>query len=284
MPHSGGVLSLSFQPNSSTSPLLLSVGRDCRAKLWGKSSATSSSWTCVSSLQLRGLEASGGDWSEDGSVLGIAFQHLVTLWDTSSRLRSTLSVQGENETVGKVCFGKGASARLVFSASSSLLTAWDLVTLAPAWSLVLQPSVNLNVLACPSSPLVALVQKEQVLLLNSETGSLEHRHEDANCTGGAVWMQDSQVSSNSSSLHFLTYSGQLNRLGKQRKSSGIANSTPLLGGNTSSHLGNLLASAAAKQNVEAATQWTRAGREDEVCMRLVVESDDYSTKVKALLS
>ena len=261
-------MSLSFQPNSSNSPLLLSVGRDCRAKLWGKSSTTSSSWTCVSSLQLRGLEASGGDWSEDGSVLGIAFQHLVTLWDTSSCLRSTLSVQGDNETVVKVCFGKGASARLVFAASSSLLTAWDLVSLAPAWSLVLQPSVNINVLACPSSPLLALVQKEQVLLLDSETGSMKHRHEDANCTGGAVWMQDSKVSSNSSfSLHFLTYSGQLNRLGKLRKSSDIANSTPLLNGNTSSHLGNLLASAGAKQNVEAATQWTRAGREDEVCIR-----------------
>merc|ERR1712051_1150558 len=73
-----------------------------------------SSWTCVSSLQLRGLEASGGDWSEDGSVLGVAFEHLVTLWDTSSRLRSTLSVQGGHENVSKVCFGKGASARLVF--------------------------------------------------------------------------------------------------------------------------------------------------------------------------
>ena len=107
-------MSLSFQPNSSTSPFLLSVGRDCRAKLWGKSSTSSSSWTCVSSLQLRGLEASGGDWSEDGSVLGVAFEHLVTLWDTSSRLRSTLSVQGGHENVSKVCFGKGASARLVF--------------------------------------------------------------------------------------------------------------------------------------------------------------------------
>ena len=95
-------MSLSFQPSSSTSPLLLSVGRDCRAKLWGKSSTSSNSWTCVSSLQLRGLEASGGDWSEDGTVLGIAFEHLVTLWDTSSRLRSTLSVQGDNEKVVKL--------------------------------------------------------------------------------------------------------------------------------------------------------------------------------------
>ena len=260
-------MSLSFQPNSPTSsPLLLSVGRDCRAKLWDKSSTSSSSWTCVSALQLRGLEASGGDWSEDGSVLGIAFEHFVTLWDTSSRLRSTLSVQGDNEKLGKVCFGKGASARLVFAASSGLLTAWDLVSLAPAWSLVLQPSVHINLLACPSSPLLALVQKEQVLLLNSTTGSVEHRHENANCTGGAVWMQDSQVSAKSFSLHILTYSGQLNRLGRQRKSSDVANTTPLLSGNTSSHLGNLLASAAAQKNAEVATQWTRAGREDEVCM------------------
>ena len=258
-------MSLSFQPSSSTSPLLLSVGRDCRAKLWGKSSTSSNSWTCVSSLQLRGLEASGGDWSEDGTVLGIAFEHLVTLWDTSSRLRSTLSVQGDNEKVVKICFGRAASARMVFAVSSSLLTAWDLVSLAPAWSLALQPSVNANVLTCPTSPLVALVQKEQVLLLNSANGSVEHRQEDANCTGGAVWMRDSKGSPTSSSLHFLTYNGQLNRLGKLRKSPDIANSTPLLKNNTSSHLGNLLASAAAKHKADVATQWTRAGREDEVC-------------------
>ena len=144
-------------------------------------------------------------------------QFWALLLNTSSHsesLRNTLSVQGGHENVSKVCFGKGASARLVFAASSSLVTAWDLVSLAPSWSMVLEPSININVLACSSSPLVALVQKEQVLLLNSETGSVEHRQKDANCTGGAVWVQDSQVSSNSSSLHFLTYSGQLNRLGK----------------------------------------------------------------------
>merc|ERR1712083_941953 len=149
---------------------------------------------------------------------------------------------------------------MVFAVSSSLLTAWDLVSLAPAWSLALQPSVNANVLACPTSPLVALVQKEQVVLLNSANGSVEHRQEDANCTGGAVWMRDST----SCSLHFLTYNGQLNRLGKLRKSPDIANSTPLPKNNTSSHLGNLLASAAATHKADVATQWTRAGREDEV--------------------
>jgi len=216
LPHSGGVASLSFQPSSSTSPLLLSVGRDCRAKLWGRSATPSSSWTCVSSLQLRGLETTAGDWSDDGTLVAVAFEHLVTLWDTSSRLRSTLAVRDESEKVVKVCFGKGSSARLVFAASNSLLTAWDLVTLAPAWSFNLVPSVNLNLLACAHNPLVALVQKEQVLLLDVASGAVEHKLDDANCTGGAAWMQDTQVSSRSSSLHYLTYGGQLNRLGMMR--------------------------------------------------------------------
>merc|ERR1712004_784411 len=66
-----------------------------------------------------------------------------------------------------------------FAASNSLLTAWDLVTLAPAWSLNLVPSINLNLLACPHNPLVALVQKEQVLLLNVASGAIEHKLDDA---------------------------------------------------------------------------------------------------------
>ena len=221
----------------------------------------------MSSLQLRCLETTAGDWSEDGTLVAVAFEHLVTLWDTSSRLRSSLAVRDESEKVVKVCFGKGSSARLVFAASNSLLTAWDLVTLAPAWSLNLVPSVNLNLLACPHNPLVALVQKEQVLLLNVASGAVEHKLDDANCTGGAAWMQDTQVSSRSSSLHYLTYGGQLNRLGMMRKSADLSNSTPLLSqSHNPSHLGNLLASAADnKPKAAVATQFTRAGREDEVC-------------------
>ena len=267
LPHSDGVASLSFQPSSSTLPLLLSVGRDCRAKLWGRSATPSSSWTCVSSLQLRGLETTAGDWSEDGTLVAVAFEHLVTLWDTSSRLRSTLAVRDESEKVVKVCFGRASSARLVFAASNSLLTAWDLVNLAPAWSFNLVPSVNLNLIACPHNPLVALVQKEQVLLLDVASGAIEHKLDDANCTGGAAWMQDTQVSSRSSSLHYLTYGGQLNRLGMMRKSADLSNSTPLLSqSHNPSHLGNLLASAVDnKPKAAVATQFTRAGREDEVC-------------------
>ena len=68
----------------------------------------------------------------------------------------------------------------------------------------------------------------------------------------------------------------------------IANSTPLLSSNTSSHLGSLFASAAAKQNAKVATQWTRAGREDEVRMveysMCVDGGSQFFIQVEAVLS
>ena len=129
-PHLGAVASLQFQP-CSPSPLLLSVGQDSRAKLWA---ASTSSWTCSSSLQLRGLACTAGSWSSDGTVHGLAFSHLVTLWDTESRLRSTLAVEGATEAVSSLAFGWGPSARLLFAGTQSKVTAWDLLSLAPAGS------------------------------------------------------------------------------------------------------------------------------------------------------
>ena len=53
-------------------------------------------------LQLRGLACTAGSWSSDGTVHGLAFSHLVTLWDTESRLRSTLAVEGATEAVSSL--------------------------------------------------------------------------------------------------------------------------------------------------------------------------------------
>ena len=85
-------------------------------------------------LQLRGLACTAGSWSSDGTVHGLAFSHLVTLWDTESRLRSTLAVEGATEAVSSLAFGRGPSARLLFAGTQSKVTAWDLLSLAPAGS------------------------------------------------------------------------------------------------------------------------------------------------------
>jgi len=253
-PHLSSVRHLSFQP-SAASPLLLSVGSDRRAKLWARRGV---SWTCVSALQLRGLAAEAGGWSDDGTLLAVSFGHLVTLWDTASRLRSSLAVEGATETVTSLAFGRGPSARLLFAATAGRLTTWDLVTLAPAWSLALAPSLHCTLAPCPTASLLALVQKQTVQLLCTSTGAVQHTVEEANCTGGAAWLADPR-SPAASALHFLTYCGQLRRLGAPRPS---AANTPLQA--APSHLGSLLATAGVRGAMPQPRQWTRAGRGDDM--------------------
>jgi hypothetical protein len=257
-PHEAAVQELRFQPCPS-GPLLLSVGTDRRAKLWGRGAGALGAWTCTAALQLRGLAANSGDWSDDGSVLGIAFGHLVTLWDADTRLRATLAVEGVKEPVAGLAFGRGPSARLLLAASGSLLQAWDLLTLSPAWSLALQASPHTHLVPSPTAPLLALVQKDQVVLLSTATGQPEHTVEDTNCTGGAAWLPDPQAAAGSA-LHFLPYSGELKRLGSVHLPSA---ETPVGPGALSSHLGRLVAGGVAATG-PAPALWTAARRQDDI--------------------
>ena len=45
-----------------------------------------------------------------------------------------LAVEGATEAVSSLAFGRGPSARLLFAGTQSKVTAWDLLSLAPAWS------------------------------------------------------------------------------------------------------------------------------------------------------
>merc|ERR1719481_236885 len=194
-------------------PLLVSVGCDQRAKLWsragsggsggsgGSAPAPSSklSWTCSASLSLRGLVAGAGGWSQDGSVLGLGFGHLVTVWcPRAATLTATMtseSAQGNsivkdsagNSPVTDLVFGQGAQANLLYAVRTNTITAWNLLTLAPAWSLTVEPSPHTRLAACLTSPLVAVLQRDCVLLVGADTGYVEHRVEAANCTGGGAW-------------------------------------------------------------------------------------------------
>ena len=70
------------------SPILLSIGVDNQAKLWRKDG----SWSCISCPTYRNLPATAGGWSGDGTLLGISFGHVITLWDSQCNLKLCLSV------------------------------------------------------------------------------------------------------------------------------------------------------------------------------------------------
>ena len=97
MPHEGGgVVSLAFQPGSVGLdwPCLVSLGRtDGKFKLWqlagegGDASLKRTFWTCQIAGDFRKMMPTAQSFSEDGSLLAIAFERTVTLWDPHDDIR-----------------------------------------------------------------------------------------------------------------------------------------------------------------------------------------------------
>lgn len=99
MPHHDRVTAMAFQPGllGSEWPCLVSLGRDLKFKIWRLVDDTDiyrqkESWTCDIAGDFRKLMPTALSFSEDGSLLAIAFQETVTLWDPmTSNLNTTLT-------------------------------------------------------------------------------------------------------------------------------------------------------------------------------------------------
>ena len=214
-PHPHGVNALKFQENSSSSvPLLLSCGNDKSAKVWILESST---WACKNSIDYRGLNCLGGAWSTDGSVIALAFEHILTVWDSEMRLRTTL-LNEKKDLVTRLEFGKGTNhSSFLYSATDSLVSIWDLMSIECKWSIQLRGC--LNVLSDPVSGKVALITKDAIRLVDPINNVVTHKFTDVNATGGAVYV----TSNNQSVLYFLTYNGLIKSIGFKVKKDDFKN-------------------------------------------------------------
>ena len=207
-PHQSGVKSMSYQPTKTDSsvPMLVTLGCDNKAKLW---QLDGSSWTCVSCLTFRHRPVESGDWSSDGSILALAFSHTVTLWSSeTSDLRTSLSLEADQETITSLACGRNSSARYLYVTTASKLVVWDMISLSPSWVLGLSPSTYSRVCQAPHLNLLALIQKEEIQLVSPLTKSVLASFPNTNCTGGAVWCD--------TSLYFLCYDGTIGTISRDR--------------------------------------------------------------------
>lgn len=99
IPHNDRVTALVFQPGllGNENPCLVSIGRDHKFKIWRLVDDTDiyrqkEAWTCDVAGDFRKLMPTALSFSDDGSLLAIAFQETVTLWDPmTATLSTTLS-------------------------------------------------------------------------------------------------------------------------------------------------------------------------------------------------
>ena len=127
-PHSEPARVLSFMTLPSGEKALLSCGKH-RAKLW-KFSASSGTWDPVRSFSYLNKRPVCTSQSPDGSVIAIAFESSLTLWnaDTFSMI-TCLSVKGDVvKTYQSLAFGTNESNHLIFGATEDSVVVWNVLT------------------------------------------------------------------------------------------------------------------------------------------------------------
>eukprot|EP00088_Acartia_fossae_P031144 TRINITY_DN3208_c0_g1_i1.p1 TRINITY_DN3208_c0_g1~~TRINITY_DN3208_c0_g1_i1.p1 ORF type:complete len:815 (+),score=79.54 TRINITY_DN3208_c0_g1_i1:51-2495(+) len=214
LPHKRGVKSLHFRPESVDNDVtVLSVGRDKSAKMWVLED--DKAWSCLYSFEFRGLDCQTGAWSRDGSVLAIAFGHVVAIFDRAGKLRTTLTVDEKTDNISCLVFGQGLNQGCYLAcATSTTVCVWNLINLTQLYKSA-QKSVVLNLASDYQSGRLAVITKREITFIKIEEGKVEAEFTDLNCTGGAVF----GFHKGDRNLFFLTYDGLLKMIGPKAKKS-----------------------------------------------------------------
>lgn len=114
-------------------------------------------WRCTSCGTFRDLPCAGLSFTIDGSLFGVGFGKLLTIWATENcELKtSLLHANFKQNEIEFVQFGQGNQCHLVAAASSTQLSVWNILTLTMSW-VVRLPKVVLMV-AEPQIPYIGVV-------------------------------------------------------------------------------------------------------------------------------
>ncbi|EFX78840.1 hypothetical protein DAPPUDRAFT_305112 [Daphnia pulex] len=183
MPHHDRITSLAFQPGllGTEYPCLVSIGRDLKFKIWRLVDDTDiyrqkESWTCDVAGDFRKMMPTATSFSEDGSLLAIAFQDTVTLWDPMTiNLNTTLSHNLIEESIELMEFGRDQCFRYLVCASKSSLFAWDVISKGLVWKVgKLRSPIRCLVPDPKSSYMAVVLQNSEVFVFAPSSSKPVH--------------------------------------------------------------------------------------------------------------
>jgi len=117
-----------------TKELAVTLGSEGRFKVWTYAEST---WICRSVGTYSEASCTAGDFSEDGSLLAVSFNHELTLWNPlTNTLLETLPSLVPND---KIRFCKFISTYLI-CCTEKFVIVWSMLTLRPVYSF--QANVN----------------------------------------------------------------------------------------------------------------------------------------------
>ncbi|GFY69144.1 WD repeat-containing protein 75 [Trichonephila inaurata madagascariensis] len=166
LPHSKEVNCILFRPLGNL-PLAVTTSNDCHFKIWTLKDDVSfdgkQSWTCESMGCYRDMPAGDACFSEEGSLLAVAFANVATLWNVDKTSLKAVICNGKNNNkINQLAFGRKSCSHFLMCQDGISITAWNLLSLSIEW--IVQTSVQL--ITCDlTSDIVAAFCDDQSLLL-----------------------------------------------------------------------------------------------------------------------
>ena len=157
LPHQKQITSVRFRPQQNeTSPAMcISASVDGKVKFWSQSSGESVEGTpfewraCQAVTYYHNLPALHACFSEEGSLVAVAFGRVVTVLNSSTAaFLTTLSCPFEGEQVIRVLFGHKSALHCLVATSQSHLMLWNTLMYCLLWSVSM--SIG-TIVACPQS-------------------------------------------------------------------------------------------------------------------------------------
>ncbi|XP_055472786.1 WD repeat-containing protein 75 [Psammomys obesus] len=165
MPHDDHITALCFNnAENYEKPVLVTASRDGHFKVWLLTDDSdiykkAIGWTCDFVGSYHKYQATNCCFSEDGSLLAVSFEEIVTIWDSETwELKCTFC-----QRAGKIkhlCFGRLTCSKYLLSTTENgVLCCWNLLSCAVQWS----AKLNIRVMeADPYSDHVAAVSQSSV--------------------------------------------------------------------------------------------------------------------------
>ncbi|KAJ6665215.1 hypothetical protein lerEdw1_004264 [Lerista edwardsae] len=153
MPHEDSITAVCFRgtdESENTTPMLVTAGNDGQFKVWvlltenDDGTDQSLAWTCDFVGSYHNYPATNCCFSEDGSLLAVSFEKIITVWDSETwDLKCTFC--HPPGIIQNLCFGRlSCSKYLLGSTNTGFLCCWNLLSCTLEWNaqlnvIILQP-------------------------------------------------------------------------------------------------------------------------------------------------
>ncbi|KAI8816204.1 WD40-repeat-containing domain protein [Fimicolochytrium jonesii] len=144
-PHDGEVTAAAMGPKSLQPLRAATAGRDRCFRVWRLSkvagdeeASEEDAWTCHFSGSYRNMMPTSVSFSSDGSLISVAFEQTITLWDCAGSILQSVLTSPSQSPLSRVDFLAGSSYLL--TSSDTHIHVWNLLTGTLWWTVCINSS------------------------------------------------------------------------------------------------------------------------------------------------